>query len=119
MSLSTAPERDADLFPALGNQLITCAATELVTIEPPSGMSCSAYMDPYIAFAGGYLADPTATTACAFCPFRTTDAYLQLNFNVSYGNHWRDLGVLVGVTGFNVRFSVSFFSKLVGELDRG
>ena len=83
-------------------------------IEPPSGMSCSAYMDPYIAFAGGYLADPNASAACAFCPFRTTDAYMQFGFNVSYGHHWRDLIVVLGVAGFNVRFFL-----LAGELDRG
>jgi ATP-binding cassette subfamily G (WHITE) protein 2 (SNQ2) len=89
---------------ALGNQPITCTSAELVTIEAPSGMSCSAYMDPYIALAGGYLADPNATAACAFCPFQTTDAYMQFNFNVSYGHHWRDLSVVLGVTGFNVLF---------------
>ncbi|KAF8557465.1 pleiotropic drug resistance ABC transporter [Imleria badia] len=89
---------------ALGNQLITCTSTEFGTIEPPLGMSCSAYMDPYIALAGGYLADPNATAACAFCPFRTTDAYMQFNFNVSNGHHWRDLGIILGVTGFNVLF---------------
>ena len=105
---TSLPDWRTDIFPALGNQLITCASTELVTIEPPSGMSCSAYMDPYIAFAGGYLADPNATSACAYCPFRTTDAYLQFNFNVSYGHHWRDLGIVLGVAGFNVRFSFSF-----------
>ena len=111
------PERNADLLPALGNQLITCTSTELVTIQPPSGMSCSAYMDPYIAFAGGYLSDPNATAACAFCPYRTTDAYLQFRFNVSYGHHWRDLGVLLGVAGFNVRpLSVFFGSRLFSFL---
>jgi ATP-binding cassette subfamily G (WHITE) protein 2 (SNQ2) len=98
------PERLADVLPALGNQLITCMSTELVTIEPPSGMSCSAYMDPYIAFAGGYLADPNATAPCAYCPFRTTDAYMLFKFNVSYGHHWRDLIIVLGVAGFNVRF---------------
>ena len=99
---------------AVGKQQITCAPTELVTIEPPVGLSCSAYMDPYIAFAGGYLVDPSATTACAFCPFRTTDAYVQFRFNVSYGHHWRDLGVVLGVTAFNVRFCLlSFLSSHV------
>jgi len=100
---------------ALGNQLITCTSTELVTIEPLPGMSCSAYMDPYIVYAGGYLADPNATAACAFCPFRTTDAYMQLEFNMSYAHQWRDLGIVLGVAGFNVSSrlrSPLFFSVL-------
>ena len=107
-----ASERHAKVFPALGNQLITCTSSELVTIEPPSGLSCSAYLDPYIAFAGGYLADPNATAACAYCPFQTTDAYMQVKFNVSYGHHWRNLIIVLGVAGFNVRF-VSVFSRAV------
>ena len=71
-------------------------------------MTCSAYMNPYIALAGGYLADPNATTACAFCPFATTDAYMQF-IDVSYGPHWRNLGIVLGVAGFNVRHGFLFF----------
>ena len=107
------PERPADALPALGNQLITCTSTELVTIEPPLGVSCSAYMDPYIDFAGGYLADPNATAACAFCPFQTTDAYMQFKFNVSYGHHWRDLIVVLWVAGLNVCFRFRFIESCI------
>ncbi|KAI9569369.1 ABC-2 type transporter-domain-containing protein [Boletus coccyginus] len=97
---------------ALGNQLVTCMSTELVTIEPPPEMSCSVYMDPYITYAGGYLVNPNATAACAFCPFRMTDAYLQLQFHISYAHRWRDLGIVLGVVVFNVRFHFSFLFRL-------
>ena len=63
-------------------------------------------MDLYILIAGGYLTNPNATSGCAFCPFRTTDEFMQLNFNISYGHHWRDLGVVLGVCVFNVRYSL-------------
>ena len=88
---------------ALGHTLITCAPAELVTIEPPTGMSCSAYMDPYISIAGGYLTNPNAAAECLFCPFRTTDEFLELSFNISYEHHWRDLGVVLGFGVINVR----------------
>ncbi|KAI9569372.1 hypothetical protein HD554DRAFT_2093381 [Boletus coccyginus] len=93
---------------------ITCTSTELVTIEPPPGMSCGAYMDPYITYAGGYLTDPNATAACAFCPFRTTDAYMQLEFNISYAHRWRDMGIVLGVVGFNVllMFAGMYFFRI-------
>lgn len=85
-------------------------------------MSCGAYMDPYMSFAGGYLVNPDATTECAYCPFRTTNAWMQLKFNVSYGHRWRDLGVILGLAGFNVRFvSFHFLSRRFeqcGGLDR-
>ncbi|KAG9313752.1 P-loop containing nucleoside triphosphate hydrolase protein [Chiua virens] len=63
---------DGLLGQSIGHQLITCAPNELVSINPPSGMMCSAYMNPYISFAGGYLTNPNATIDCHFCPFRTT-----------------------------------------------
>jgi len=97
---------------ALGNQLVSCKSTELVTIEPPLGMSCSAYMNPYITYAGGYLVDPNATDACVYCPFRMTDAYLQFEFNISYAHRWRDLGIVLGVVVFNVRFRFRFLFRL-------
>ena len=92
--------------------MITCAPTELVTIEPPSGMSCASYMDPYISVLGGYLTNPNATAECAFCPFRTTDEFLQQYFNVSYEHHWWDLGIILGVTVINVRHPLHFRCKL-------
>ncbi|KAG9313738.1 hypothetical protein JVU11DRAFT_6092 [Chiua virens] len=92
------------LGPALEHKLITCSPNELATIEPPSGMTCSAYMDPYISFAGGYLTNPNATTDCEFCPFQYTDEFMRQTFNISYENHWRDLSIFVGVTVFNVLF---------------
>ena len=35
---------------------------------------------------------------------------MQFNFNVSYEHHWRDLGIILGVAGFNVRHGVAFYS---------
>ena len=35
-----------------------CSDIEYVTINPPAGMACSQYMDPYIASSGGYLTNP-------------------------------------------------------------
>jgi len=87
---------------AIGGMEINCAAQELVPIVPPSGYTCGDYMDPFISFAGGYLADPSATSTCLFCPYRTTDQYMYAGFNISYSHHWRDLGIMLGITAFNV-----------------
>ncbi|KAF9242313.1 ABC-2 type transporter-domain-containing protein [Melanogaster broomeanus] len=85
----------------IGNQDINCASTELVTLQPPSGQTCGTYMAPYMSFAGGYLTNPDATASCEFCAFQTTDQYMMLSFNVEYGHHWRNLGILAGVVVFN------------------
>ena len=64
---------------------------------------CSQYMNPYIAYAGGYLANPDSTSDCRFCPFRTTDEYLDVLFNIKYSNRWRDVGIFIAFIVFNVR----------------
>jgi len=89
-------------FPAIGRQNITCSPVELVTLNPPSGHTCGQYMQNFIAFAGGYLTNPAATKGCEFCSVRTTDQFLESNFNIFYHNRWRDLGIMLAFIVFNV-----------------
>ncbi|KAF9531189.1 ABC-2 type transporter-domain-containing protein [Crepidotus variabilis] len=90
-----------------GHEEITCAAKELVTIQPPSGEVCSSYMGPYISSFGGYLTNPDATSACQFCSARTTDQWLGPTFNMFYSHHWRDFGLFWAYILFN--FALLFF----------
>ncbi|KIY68744.1 hypothetical protein CYLTODRAFT_489562 [Cylindrobasidium torrendii FP15055 ss-10] len=85
-----------------GNQTLECAEKEYVTILPPSGMSCGEYLDPFASFAGGYLRDPGAIDQCSFCPFRTTDQFLEANSHMFYGHRWRDCGLMLAYVVFNV-----------------
>lgn len=89
-------------FLAVGRMEINCAAQELSKIIPPSGLTCGAYMQNYIASAGGYLTNPDATTDCLFCSSRTTDQFLSSSFNIFYSHRWRNFGLLIGYTIFNV-----------------
>ena len=100
---------EALLGQALGKLPIECSPVELVTIQPPGGQSCEAYMSPYISFAGGYLANPNATSDCQYCSFSTTDAFLSTSFNIFYSNHWRDIGIFAAFVVFNVSASLSRF----------
>ncbi|KAF9224734.1 pleiotropic drug resistance ABC transporter [Gyrodon lividus] len=90
------------LSQVISHQPIICSSTELVILQPPSGVTCGAYMGPYFSYAGGYVMNPQATSACAFCPFETTDQYMMLSLNIEYSHHWRDLGILLGIVLFNV-----------------
>ncbi|KIP09940.1 hypothetical protein PHLGIDRAFT_102023 [Phlebiopsis gigantea 11061_1 CR5-6] len=85
----------------IGHQDINCAAVEFVRLNPPSGLNCSSYLDPFISFAGGYLANPDDTSSCAYCPYRTSDRYLLDNFSISYSHRWRNIGILVAFIAFN------------------
>jgi len=87
---------------AIGHKEINCSPIEFSTINPPSGMTCAEYMNPYIASNGGYLTNPTASAACHFCSARTTDELLGSAYNIYYDHHWRDLGIFVAYIFFNV-----------------
>lgn len=87
---------------AIGGSDINCAQHEFVPVIPPSGSTCSEYLNPFMEYAGGYLADPSATSTCLFCPYRTTDDYMFAAFNIKSSHHWRDLGIMLGITVFNV-----------------
>ncbi|KAF9076400.1 ABC transporter [Rhodocollybia butyracea] len=93
---------------AIGKQSITCSDVELVTLEPPSGQTCSQYMSNYINFAGGYLTNPDATSNCHFCSTATTDQFLEASFNISYAHRWRDIGFLCAYILFNIACIYAF-----------
>lgn len=101
--LSTAVHSSWMRYLGLGGQQITCSEVEYSTINPPAGLTCSQYMDPYMSRAGGYLTNPDSTSACQFCSFRNTDEFLDLSFNIKYSNRWRDIGIFIAFIVFNVR----------------
>ena len=97
----------------LGGQQITCSDVELAAVNPPAGLTCSQYMDPYMSRAGGYLTNPDSTTACQFCSFKTTDEFLDLSFNIKYSNRWRDVGIFLAFIASNVRHTPMFSACFV------
>ncbi|TCD65301.1 hypothetical protein EIP91_002826 [Steccherinum ochraceum] len=94
---------------ALGGHQINCSPVEFASITPPSGQTCSQYLDPFISAAGGYITNPTATDACQYCAFRDADSFLGRSFNIEYANRWRDIGIFVAFIVFNT-FAVYFFT---------
>lgn len=89
-------------FTALGRSSIQCSDVELATIEPPSGQSCSQYLNPFVSANGGYLTNGDATSGCKYCPYSTTDAFLSSSFNIFYSHHWRNVGIFAAFVVFNV-----------------
>ncbi|KAG0695928.1 P-loop containing nucleoside triphosphate hydrolase protein [Suillus ampliporus] len=87
---------------AIGGEAISCSSTELVSVNPPKGLTCDKYMGPFMEFAGGYLTDPEATKGCQYCPYKTADEYMDSRFNIKYSNHWRNLGIISGFVAFNI-----------------
>ncbi|KAJ7707403.1 P-loop containing nucleoside triphosphate hydrolase protein [Mycena rosella] len=87
---------------ALGKHPITCSPVELVKVDPTFGQTCGEFFAPYISSAGGYVANPNASSACEFCSTSTTDQLLGANFNIFYSHHWRDAGLMFVYIGANI-----------------
>lgn len=56
---------------------VHCADAELSVFNPPAGLSCGAYLDPYVRAAGGQLYNPTAMSGCQYCQLQNADQYLS------------------------------------------
>lgn len=97
---------------AIGHSKITCAAVELVNLDPPSGQTCQQYLGPFIETSGGYLTNGEATSNCEYCAYSTTDAFLEESFNIVYAHHWRDFGIFCAFIIFNVSLYLSFLQQL-------
>ena len=64
-------------FHALG---IRCRSEEMSTFMPPANQTCGDYAASFISRAAGYIANPSSTDACQYCPYATGDQYVSPNF---------------------------------------
>ncbi|CZT44690.1 probable ABC transporter [Rhynchosporium secalis] len=81
------------LSTSLTNVPVQCSPFEFLHFEPTSGQTCGSYLSDYIQTAGGDVANPDATSDCAFCPLANTDAFLKL-VHSEYSERWRNFGIL-------------------------
>ena len=87
---------------AVGKRDIVCSPLEFAIVSPPSGQTCSAFLEPFASFAGGYINNPDATENCQYCAFRTADQLLLQSFNIQYSHRWRNVGIFIVFIVFNV-----------------
>ena len=64
-------------------------------------LDCATYLEPHVAIAGGRIINPTDTTMCSYCSIADTDVVLE-SFGSSYGERWRNFGLMWGYVVFNV-----------------
>lgn len=84
---------DGMLSTGLANTKIVCSSIEFEHFNPPSGQTCGEYLQKYISEAGGYVANPAATSNCSFCAVSETNTYLA-ELSSSYSHRWRDFGIM-------------------------
>lgn len=98
------------LSTGLANTSVTCLPREYVLFEPPQGMTCGQYMEPYITQMrmGGYLVDSNATSGCSFCLIAQTNAFLA-SVNSFYDQRWRNYGIFICFIAFNIMGAVFLY----------
>lgn len=77
-------------------------------MQPPSGQTCGAYLQPYASAAGGSIYNSGATSNCEYCSLSSTNQYLA-GSNISYDTRWRDYGIGFAYIIFNVFMAVVLY----------
>ncbi|KAM0566184.1 hypothetical protein ACHAP9_007593 [Verticillium nonalfalfae] len=93
---------------AIANAEVTCAASEILRLAPPSGMDCLEFLGPFAAAAGGNLLTPNATETCLYCSISNTNQFLA-RYSIKYATRWRDFGVLWAYVLFNVGAALGLY----------
>jgi ATP-binding cassette, subfamily G (WHITE), member 2, PDR len=101
---------DGMMSVGLANTAAVCSDIEYLNFNPPSGMNCSAYLEPYISYAGGYLTNTTmgATENCQFCPIADTNVFLT-SLSSSYSHRWRNFGLMWVYIVFNIAGAIFLY----------
>lgn len=98
----------------VANAPLYCSDYEMLHFSPPPNMTCGEYMRPFQQFTAelnhdsGSLANPDATDICAYCAMSKTNSYLS-QLGISYGDAWRNFGLLWVYIGFNIGAAVFIY----------
>lgn len=86
---------------SIANSDVVCSTKELVQLQPPTNMSCSEFLDPFMEVAGGKLVHTAAGDVCSYCPQASTNDFLA-GFEIYYDDRWRNFGLLWVYVGVNI-----------------
>jgi ATP-binding cassette, subfamily G (WHITE), member 2, PDR len=84
---------DGMLSTGVANTQGFCSDIEFRHFNPPSGMTCLDYLQPYISVFGGSVENPSATSDCSFCSLESTNTFLA-SVSSFYENRWRNFGLM-------------------------
>lgn len=80
---------------------VRCSKKELSIFNPPAGQTCGEFTKPFFKHGSGYIANPEATSKCAYCVYKVGDEYLaHISSNFSY--LWRNFGIYWAYIAFNI-----------------
>ncbi|KAH7067711.1 ABC-2 type transporter-domain-containing protein [Paraphoma chrysanthemicola] len=87
---------------------VQCSESETNIFNPPSGLTCGAYLESYLEEAPGQLYNPTATSHCQYCPLSDSDQFLSLSA-ISWSLGWRNFGIVWAYIIFNICMAMMLY----------
>lgn len=87
-------------------------------MQPPIGISCGEYLEPYANATGGSIYNPNASSDCQYCIMSTSDQYLALSY-ISYTTRWRDYGLGFAYIVFNIFMALLLYYLIRVKLSSG
>ncbi|KAI5960963.1 CDR1 [Candida pseudojiufengensis] len=87
------------LATGLAHTRVVCNDAEWLKIQPPSGISCSQYLDAFASAAGGQA--EVRNGQCSYCAMTSTDTFLN-SINARYSERWRNFGLVVSFIAINI-----------------
>ena len=73
--------------------VIKCKPDEFTVFNPPANQTCSAWGQDFVTAFGGYIDNPSASSACRYCQYSVGDQFFD-PLNISFSNRWRDAFIL-------------------------
>lgn len=98
----------AVLSNGVGNSDITCSASEILELVPPTGDTCQEYLGSYADTFGANLLNNASTTLCKICSASKTNQFLE-SLNIYYSDRFRNVGILFVYIVFNCFGAVFFY----------
>jgi ABC-type multidrug transport system ATPase subunit/ABC-type multidrug transport system permease subunit len=102
------------MFAGTHNVPVRCAPTEINIFQPPNGTTCGEYAGAFATASFAAIYNPDAMQDCEFCQLTVSDTYLA-SMNIFFTDRWRNVGLLVVYTVFNIIFFVIGFYLHSGQ----
>ena len=83
---------------------ITCAADELVRVNPPQGQTCGSYLNSTM----NRILNPNDKAACEVCMYATADTLLAY-FGIFFTDRWWQWAVTIAYNAINVMLMVMLY----------
>lgn len=95
---------------------VTCSAREILHLQPPEGMNCGAYLNPFAKSTGGVVLNPSALANCEFCAMTSAIPFLD-SVHSKLDEAWRNFGIVFVYIAVNMGAALFFY--WLGRVPKG